>query len=154
MWPYASNDGSGEYLSGKASSLEEALRAMRALKLERPERYVHADCTYYTLVARRADSAIGFVVVPSFPVDGDYDPPDDAVPYSAEEVLVLESIDELLVAVDCDCESCGQKTHGFFANRTPLRGRYFACLTCQRWSEIDPRVAAIGPRSRRSPLAD
>lgn len=154
MWGYGSNDGRGEYLSGTAATLAEALAAMCQLAAERPERYVHVDCLSHSLVARWQGGRIGFVVIPVFAIDGDYDPPDEADAYSPDEVLALDAADELLLPAEEHCDSCQQPMKGYLANRTSLRGNYFACLTCQRWTEMEPKVIRSGPRSRLSPLSE
>lgn len=154
MWEYGSNDGRGEYLSGSAATLAEALAVMCQLAAERPERYVHVDCLSHSLVVRRQGGRVGFVVVPLFAIDGDYDPPDEADAYSLDEVLALDAADELLFPVQAHCVHCQQLMGGYLANRTSLRGNYFACLTCQGWTETEPKAIRPGPRSRLSPLSE
>jgi hypothetical protein len=154
MWRYGSNDGRGEYLSGSAATLAEALAVMCQLAAERPERYVHVDCLSHSLVVRRRPEGFGFVVVPVFAIDGDYDPPDEADAYSLDEVLALDAAEELLLPTEAHCNSCCRSMNGYLANRTPLRGNYFACLTCQRWTEMEPKAIRSGPRSRLSPLSE
>jgi hypothetical protein len=154
MWRYVSNDGRGEYLGGDAPTLAEALIAMSELSAERPERYVHLDCVSHWLVARVRHGDVGFVVVTSFAIDGDYDPPEDADAYAVNEVLALEAVDELLIPTRSNCAHCHAPTEGYVANRTPLHGKYFACLTCQRWSEMEPVPLRSIPRSRRSSIAE
>jgi hypothetical protein len=154
MWRYVSNDGRGEYSGGDAQTLAEALIAMSELSAERAERYVHLDCVSHSLVARVRDEGVGFVVVPSFAIDGDYDPPEDADAYAFDEVLALEEADQLLIPTRSNCAHCHVPTEGYFANRTPLGGKYFACLTCQRWTEGEPEPLRSIPRSRRSSIAE
>ena len=155
MWTWGTNDGDGEYLAGEADSLEELLLAMAELKRAKLERYVHGDDEFHLLVARmRDDGQVGFVALPQFARDGNFDPPDEAVPYSSAQLLELEAAATLFVETDQHCGTCAQQRHGYLANRAPSGAPYFACLTCQRWTEIETNVAPLGHRTRPSSLAE
>lgn len=151
-WSFSSNDLSGEYLTFEVHTLQEALAGARALKLERSDRHVWVRGFYYDFVARPMESKIGFVIVPIFAENGNYDPPAECWPYEADEIVALEERQAVLVPIDEECPTCGCSRRGYEMNRGRAGEHYFACLSCQEWTSVVPVAKPVGRRSRPSSL--